>query len=158
MSPLNSTLGSARSCVRRWPRTATAGAPACKAALSGASSVAGTSCRAGSKAISCRAVRPLAAGAPLVSLDELHATACQGCPSCGGQLTVRGPRTRTAEDRLIRGRKIGASREASQDLRVPRSAVALSMALRSRAAPGCKVAKAPALRPRSHRRYASGAQ
>ena len=124
-------------------------------------SVGGIPCGAGSKEASCWAVRPLAAGAPLVPLDELRATACQGCPSCGGQLTARGPRTRTAEYCLVQARKVGGapSPEPTQELRVPRcGGEALRGTAHSRSARVARLPRRRPFAPRRRRCYASGAE
>jgi hypothetical protein len=51
------------------------------------------------------AVRPLAAGEPLVAHPQHNASAGQGCPSAGGQRTIGRPRTKTAEYHARRMRR-----------------------------------------------------
>jgi hypothetical protein len=86
-----------------------------------------------------RAVRPLAAGLSSVVRHEHHAIACHGCPSCGGPLTVRRPRTRTAFRHWLSTRKAGVPRAATHELHCQRTAVAHPLALSGaqlRACPG----------------------
>jgi hypothetical protein len=102
-----------------------------KAVLSCAPGTFAMVCQAGQTSPLGWVVRPLAAGSPLVACHEYHAIACQGCPSCGGPLTVRRPRTRTANPRLPLVRKACAPREATQELHCHRTAGARSLARRT---------------------------